>query len=127
MEMNQVTVPCTDYEASVAFYIALGMTQIVAAPPRYARFETSKEGGTLSIHLGNFVPLTSHIVYFDHASANELDEHVKELQKAGMKVSDPVDEGWGWREARVLDPDGNNICLMFAGTNRHFPEWRMAT
>ncbi len=127
MEMNQVTVPCTDYEASVAFYIALGMTQIVAAPPRYARFETSPDGGTLSIHVDILLRVGTTVIYFDHASANELDDHVKELQEAGMLVSDPVDEGWGWREARVKDPTGNEICLMFAGTNRHFPEWRMAT
>ncbi len=51
MLLNQITIPCTDYDASVAFYTRLGLTQIVDAPPRYARFEISTgEGATLSIH-----------------------------------------------------------------------------
>ena len=49
MELNQVTVPCTDYAASVEFYTRLGLVQIVDSPPRYARFESSA-GSTLSIH-----------------------------------------------------------------------------
>jgi catechol 2,3-dioxygenase-like lactoylglutathione lyase family enzyme len=40
MRLNQVTVGCTDYAASVQFYRTLGLVQIVDAPPRYARFET---------------------------------------------------------------------------------------
>lgn len=48
MQLNQVTVGATDYDASVAFYRALGLVQIVDAPPRYARFETPT-GETFSI------------------------------------------------------------------------------
>ena len=50
MNLNQVTLPARDYAASVAFYRQLGLTQIVDAPPRYARFEC-EGGATLSIHL----------------------------------------------------------------------------
>ena len=49
MELNQVTVPCVDYAASVGFYQKLGLRLIVDSPPRYARFESSS-GSTLSIH-----------------------------------------------------------------------------
>ena len=38
MILNQITIPCLDYSASVAFYEALGMVRIVEAPPRYARW-----------------------------------------------------------------------------------------
>jgi hydroxymethylpyrimidine/phosphomethylpyrimidine kinase len=50
MNLNHVTLPANDYAASVAFYTALGLTQIVAAPPRYARFEMDG-GATLSIEV----------------------------------------------------------------------------
>jgi catechol 2,3-dioxygenase-like lactoylglutathione lyase family enzyme len=40
MDLNQITVPCTDYDVSVEFYKKLGLRQIVHSPPRYARFET---------------------------------------------------------------------------------------
>lgn len=40
MDLNQLTVPCLDYEASVGFYKKLGLRQIVHSPPRYARFDT---------------------------------------------------------------------------------------
>ena len=43
MNLDHVTLPADDYAASLAFYLALGLHQIVAAPPRYARSEM--EGG----------------------------------------------------------------------------------
>jgi hydroxymethylpyrimidine/phosphomethylpyrimidine kinase len=52
-----------DYEASVAFYKALGLGQIVNSPPCYARFETPG-GETFSIHLVDEVRSTT-IVYFE--------------------------------------------------------------
>jgi hydroxymethylpyrimidine/phosphomethylpyrimidine kinase len=32
---------------------------------------------------------------------------------------------WLWREARLRDPSGNEICLYHAGANRRFPPWRI--
>ena len=37
----------------------------------------------------------------------------------------PQDESWGWREARLLDPSGNIVCLYSAGENRRYPAWRI--
>lgn len=34
MDLNQVTVPCTDYAVSVQFYRRLGLRQIVDSPPQ---------------------------------------------------------------------------------------------
>jgi hydroxymethylpyrimidine/phosphomethylpyrimidine kinase len=122
MRLNQITVGCADYAASVAFYTTLGLTQIVDAPPRYARFETP-DGETFSIHHVDVVSAPTTVVYFE---IEELDQTVAILKSAGLHfLTDPVDESWGWREARMRDPAGNEICLFWGGNNRRFPPWRI--
>lgn len=65
MDLNQVTLPCTDYDATVAFYRLLGFRLIVDSPPRYARFETTK-GTTFSIHAEGMLPGPADcVVYFE--------------------------------------------------------------
>jgi len=124
MNLNQVTLPARDYVASVAFYKQLGLVQIVDSPPRYARFEC-EGGGTLSIHTSDADPLPSGVVVYFELEA--LDARVAELKAAGLVfLSDPQDQPWLWREARLRDPAGNEICLYHAGENRRFPPWRVA-
>lgn len=125
--LNQITIPCLDYAESVAFYRRLGLVQIVDAPPRYARFESaSGEGATLSLHAVEEAVEAGVVIYFDHASPEELDRHVEELQREGLSFSSlPADQRWGWREARLADPAGNEVCLMYAGDIRRFPPWRI--
>tara|TARA_R110002096_G_scaffold46751_10_gene125155 strand:- start:8930 stop:9316 length:387 start_codon:yes stop_codon:yes gene_type:complete len=125
MDLNQVTLPCTDYAASVDFYKKLGLRQIVDSPPRYARFET-EQGTTLSIHAA--APGSSGaavVVYFE---VEDLHAAVKSLQDKGLYFdSGPKDESWLWSEARLSDPAGNSICIFNAGENRRFPPWRIDT
>ena len=127
MILNQVTIPCTDYAASVAFYRRLGLVQIVASPPRYARFESaSGDGATLSLHAADGPNVSPVTIYFDHESPEALDNHVEALRVAGLVFDSlPADQRWGWREARLRDPAGNEICLMHAGHFRRFPDWRI--
>lgn len=122
MNLNQVTLVCTDYTASVEFYKTLGLTQIVDSPPRYARFETPG-GATLSIHSGQPTgPGT--VIYFE---VDDVDAVVAELQGRGLEFdTQPVDQGWLWREAYLTDPAGNRLCIYNAGQNRRFPPWRIA-
>jgi hypothetical protein len=64
-------------------------------------------------------------VYFE---CYDLDSRVQQLLAAGFKFTQlPVDERWLWREARLVDPSGNVICLFRAGDNRKNPPWRVAT
>jgi len=122
MRLNQVTVGCTDYHVSVAFYRKLGLKQIVDAPSRYARFETPT-GETFSLHLCEKVSEPTTVVYFE---CDALDETVASLKGAGLTFTcDPTDRSWGWREARLRDPAGNEICLFHGGENRRFPPWRI--
>jgi hydroxymethylpyrimidine/phosphomethylpyrimidine kinase len=123
MKLNQVTVPCLDYEASVKFYATLGLRQIVASPPRYARFETPT-GETFSIHrVDDTGPCSRAVIYFEVA---DVDRVVEDLRAKGLKFdSEPADESWLWREARLTDPAGNPLCIYHAGENRRYPPWRM--
>ncbi|MGB5485712.1 VOC family protein [Parasphingorhabdus sp.] len=122
MKLNQVTVGCLDYNGSVAFYRRLGLTQIVDSPPRYARFETPS-GETFSIHAVDQVSAHSTLIYFE---CDQLDTTVTQLQSAGIIFdTQPTDQSWGWREARLRDPAGNPLCLFYGGDNRRFPPWRI--
>ena len=125
MDLNQVTLACVDYDASVAFYKALGLTQIVDSPPRYARFETPS-GSTLSIHSGERVSTVSGtVVYFE---VDDVDQTVAALQANGMEFESlPTDQRWLWREAYLNDPAGNRICIYHAGENRRYPPWRISS
>ncbi|WP_339691177.1 VOC family protein [uncultured Parasphingorhabdus sp.] len=122
MKLNQVTVGCVDYDRSAAFYRRLGLTQIVDSPPRYARFETPS-GETFSIHAVEKTGAPTTMIYFE---CDDLDEVVADLQSKGLTFDmQPVDQSWGWREARLSDPAGNPICLFYGGDNRRFPPWRI--
>jgi len=122
MKLNQVTVGCLDYNRSVAFYRQLGLNQIVDSPPRYARFETAT-GETFSIHKVEQTGPSTTLVYFE---CDDLDQIVADLQAAGVAFdTQPTDQSWGWREARLRDPAGNPLCLFYGGENRLFPPWRI--
>ncbi len=120
--LNQVTVGCRDYAASKDFYKTLGLQQIVDSPDNgYARFEVPN-GVTFSIHQTDDCA-TSTVVYFE---SKRLDAWVTELSSQGYAFEQlPQDESWGWREARLLDPAGNMVCLYSAGENRRYPAWRI--
>jgi hydroxymethylpyrimidine/phosphomethylpyrimidine kinase len=117
LRLNQVSVPLGDYAASRDFYEALGLRLIVDSPGNgYARFE-GPGGATLSIHSG------APAIYFE---CDDLDARVTALQSVGYVFDcEPIDQSWGWREAWLVDPAGNRICLFSAGENRRYPPWRV--
>ena len=122
MNLNQVTLPATDIARSVSFYRNMGFTLIVDSP-HYARFECPDGDATFSVHASEF-PAPDHgaVVYFE---CNDLDQRVAVLQSEGFEFTQvPTDERWLWREARLRDPAGNQLCLYFAGANRKHPPWR---
>jgi len=124
--LNQITLPATDYAASVAFYKQMGLTQIVDSPGAegiggYARFEAAN-GVTLSIHVGDGTAggATAYL------ESGALDAWVAYLARRGVRFDQmPKDEEWGWREARLTDPAGNRLCLYQAGEYRRYPPWRI--
>ncbi|WEK44725.1 MAG: bifunctional hydroxymethylpyrimidine kinase/phosphomethylpyrimidine kinase [Candidatus Sphingomonas colombiensis] len=118
--LNQITLPATDHAASFAFYRALGLTPIVDSDGRYARFE-SAGGTTLSIEAADEIDRRP-IVFLEIA---DLDAAIAAARVHGIAVDEPIDQSWGWREARLSDPAGNALCLYAAGENRRFPPWRL--
>lgn len=124
MDLNQVTLPATDIRRSVAFYRALGFTLIVDSAD-YARFECPVGTSTFSLHKVAACPGNSGVVtYFE---SQQLDQLVDNLKARGIRFDhDPVDQSWLWREAKLKDPDGNELCLFHAGENRKNPPWRVA-
>ncbi|WP_374960273.1 VOC family protein [Gilvibacter sp.] len=124
MNLNQVTVPTINMEASVAFYRHLGLKIIVDAAPRYVRFECPQGDATFSIHQIDELGVgEAPVIYFE---TQQLDAEVQRLQELGIGFELlPTDQSWGWREARLADPAGNKVVLFWGGVYRKNPPWRV--
>jgi catechol 2,3-dioxygenase-like lactoylglutathione lyase family enzyme len=127
MRLNHVTVAVSDVERAVDFYKRLGLRQIVANYPHYARFACPDGDSTFSLAAlppGQQLPPPSTTVHFE---CDDLDRTVADLKAGGIAFEqDPVDQPYLWREAILEDPDGNVLFLFHAGTNRLDPPWRLA-
>jgi catechol 2,3-dioxygenase-like lactoylglutathione lyase family enzyme len=123
LKLNQVTVAVNAIEPAVAFYRGMGLRLIVLSP-HYARFECPVGDATFSLHQApGSVPQHTTVIYFE---CDDLDDRVARLREQGYEFTQlPRDERWLWREARIKDPSGNEICLYFAGENRKNPPWRL--
>jgi catechol 2,3-dioxygenase-like lactoylglutathione lyase family enzyme len=124
MTLNQVTLPSRDVARACVFYGRLGLQLIVESFPRYARLALPDGGATLSLELVESpVAQPAPTIYFE---CDDLDERVAALQRLGIVFDHgPTDEPWLWREARLRDWDGNQLCLFRAGVNRLDPPWRI--
>jgi organic hydroperoxide reductase OsmC/OhrA/predicted enzyme related to lactoylglutathione lyase len=124
VRLNHVTLAVRDVESSVRFYARLGLTQIVADYPDYARLLAPRGDTTLSLH-GAADPASEPSTSI-HFEVDDVDRAVKELERAGFSfVCDPVDQPYLWREAVLLDLDGHRVFIYHAGKNRLDPPWRL--
>lgn len=123
MDLNQVTLPVTDFETAYQFYGQIGLKPIVYSQGRYARFELPSGSSTLSLHVADHAMSLGVVIYFE---CDDVDARYEALRAKGVEfLNAPRDEVWGWREARFKDPSGNELCLFHAGQNRRFPAWRL--
>ncbi|MBT4774168.1 MAG: VOC family protein [Crocinitomicaceae bacterium] len=124
MNLNQITVPSLILSKSIPFYQKLGLKLIVNSHPGYARFNCPNGDATFSIQKVNALPKGEGIfVYFE---CSNLDEYVDELIAKDIKFDElPNDKNWLWREAKLKDPDGNQLILYHAGENRLNPPWKI--
>jgi organic hydroperoxide reductase OsmC/OhrA/predicted enzyme related to lactoylglutathione lyase len=123
MRLNHVTLAVRDVESSARFYARMGLTQIVADYPDYARLLAPHGDTTLSLHrAGHPASEPSTSIHFE---VDDVDRAVEELKRVGFCfVCDPVDQPYLWREAILLDLDGNRVFIYHAGKNRLDPPWR---
>lgn len=123
MNLNQVTLTVSEIKRAIKFYQEVGFSLIVQSD-HYARFECPEGEATFSLHVSEKAPIeNTAVIYFEH---KELDNWVAALKAKGFCfITEPKDEPWGWREARLSDPDGNKLCLYWAGENRKNPPWRL--
>jgi catechol 2,3-dioxygenase-like lactoylglutathione lyase family enzyme len=132
MRLNHVTLAASDVEASAAFYRRLGLEQIVASYPHYARLLAPDGDTTLSLHHAGDAAPTGAVAHGPpdasiHFEVDDVDAKVAELKGIGFAFAcDPVDQPYLWREAILLDPDGHRVFIFHAGENRLDPPWRLA-
>ncbi|MFO0576454.1 MAG: VOC family protein [Polyangia bacterium] len=90
----------------------------------HARFKSVTGSTTFSLHAVEArTGAPQSVLYFECAA---LDEKVAELRAQGFHfIQEPRDAPWLWREARLLDPAGNVLCLYHAGENRRSRNARM--
>ena len=124
MNLNQVTIPSSNVPRAIAFYEKLGLLLIVHTHDQYARFETPEGDCTFSIHFtSEIVKNGGTYIYFE---VPDVSKKVIELKAKGVVFeTESTAQSWLWTEARLKDPDGNQIILYHAGENRKNPPWRI--
>lgn len=128
MNLNQVTIYTKKPVETVEFFEKLGLICIVDSLPRYARLECPDGESTLSVNQAEIrpvgsVPACNITLYFE---CEDLDDEVARLKSVGLVFDeDPADREWLWRQSYLKDPNGNKICLFYAGDNRKNPPWRV--
>lgn len=124
MDLNQITIPSMDVERGMRFYEALGLKLIVNSLPHYVRFECPNGNSTFSIHKVDQPDTSSGVnIYFE---VEDVDKTVAELQSMGIEFDElPELKGWLWKEARLKDPDANQVIIYYAGDYRKNPPWRI--
>lgn len=124
MNLNQVTISVNDFDSSFEFYKGLGLVPIVKSE-HYARFVVEGNEATFSIHKKD-ESFSGTVIYFECDSPEKLDEKVSELKSKGFEFTDELEnKQWLWREIHLKDPDGNVLCLYYAGENRLNPPWKL--
>src|SRR5207244_3316256 len=128
MKFNHVTLIVTDLEHSKSFYRTLGLTQIVDAPPRYARFTFPEGAATLSIEVKELDSKSRGGVAELFFQCEAVDDVVRSLKAKGVAFDqDPMDMFYLWREARLRDPDGHELRFYSEATDvRLNPPWKIA-
>lgn len=143
MNLNQVTIYTEVTVETVEFFEKLGLIRIVDSLPRYARLECPDGEATLSVSEAETRPVVrvpssfndletlparsvsndSVTLYFE---CTDVDAEYNRIKSLGLKFTEPpTDRPWLWRQAYLLDPNGNKICLFQAGENRKNPPWRV--
>jgi catechol 2,3-dioxygenase-like lactoylglutathione lyase family enzyme len=112
MKLRHIELHTTRMEAAVRFYQLLGLRVVVDQRPDHVLFAgDGEDGGTLSLLRFAVVPNLAGgpLIYFE---CDNVDEIHRRASGDGLKFSfAPVSKPSGRREAGLLDPDGQLICI----------------
>jgi catechol 2,3-dioxygenase-like lactoylglutathione lyase family enzyme len=134
VRLNHLGLVCGDVARSLTFYGGLGLRPIVIEDgpdggPRSARLVAPDGDATLALERadgdahGRQAASTTTLFF----ECDDLDARVDALAKAGYVFTAPLEmKPWLWREAELVDPDGNRVRLYHAGSYRRDPPWRLA-
>jgi len=107
------TLRITDYARSKRFYVeGLGFrvdweNRFDARDPVFLQVTRDGLSLYLSEHAGD--GQTGALV---HLYVSDVDAWYAEIQRKGLPVAfAPRDEPWGHRDLRIVDPDGNQLCI----------------
>jgi catechol 2,3-dioxygenase-like lactoylglutathione lyase family enzyme len=133
VRLNHLSLACADVARSLAYYRGLGLVPVVIedgpdGAARSARLVAPDGDTTLSLeHAPGGEPGVGSgraTIYFE---CDDLEARVKSLADAGyVLAASPEMKPWLWREAELVDPDGNRLRLYHAGSYRRDPPWRLA-
>jgi catechol 2,3-dioxygenase-like lactoylglutathione lyase family enzyme len=118
LAFNHAMIYAADVGRSLAFYESLGFETLETQLPYYARLAT---GGNSTIALHGLEPGQTAAadgirLYFETPKLTALH---KQLAQAGVAFSKPpAKQPWGWTHAYLNDPDGHEISLYWAGSQR---------
>jgi catechol 2,3-dioxygenase-like lactoylglutathione lyase family enzyme len=122
IEFNHVMVYTAKFDRALPFYRdILGFQVIDLYPGGYARLRSPGKKTTLALHAldrgRKMNPKSEGLrLYFE---VKNLDAFCAALRKKGVKFRQPPKTmPWGWRHAYLLDPDGHEISLYWAGPAR---------
>lgn len=124
MNLNQITIPSLNLEKTIPFYQILGLKLIFKSLPHYARFECPDGNSTFSIQKVEQLQTGNGVhIYFE---CENLDQTVNALISKGVAFFEiPDDKLCLWREAQLLDADGNHMILYYVGKKRLNPPWKL--
>jgi catechol 2,3-dioxygenase-like lactoylglutathione lyase family enzyme len=121
LDFNHAMLYVGDLDRSVAFYEALGLSVVDRYDGGYARLRFPGGSGSLALHVedGRDTATPGSRLYFE---VEEIERFCRDLEAHGISFSDPLARrAWGWDHAYLLDPDGHEISLYRAGSERLDP------
>lgn len=127
--LNQIDIIARDFDATVAFYRALGVDippAALSAIPAGVRHADIQLANGFTLHIDNLELAQLYhsawrrpegssraLIGFQVASREEVDRRYTALTAAGYQGRQvPYDTFWGARYAVVADPDGNDVGIM---------------
>lgn len=120
MDLNQVTLYCTELNRSIIFYQTLGL-KLIVKNDHYARFEMAGSS-TFSLEVKATVQAGDAKICFEVPDIQKSEKLLKELN---VKFEGPIDQSWLWKEIHLRDPDSHHLCIFEAGENRKNPPWKI--